>query len=131
MRARRSRATVRPLQPGTVLLSDQPFDAAARSGDPAEIRVQHTEDLAERHGGARCSPSHPYGTVRCLLRPRRFRPGSVAGKARGHRGVRHAVRRSPRVESVRRAKERSEEHTSELQSLMRISYAVFCLKKKK
>src|SRR3546814_10915647 len=29
------------------------------------------------------------------------------------------------------AKGRSEEHTSELQSLMRISYAVFCLKKKK
>src|SRR3546814_7922005 len=29
------------------------------------------------------------------------------------------------------AVERSEEHTSELQSLMRISYAVFCLKKKK
>src|SRR3546814_8947399 len=30
-----------------------------------------------------------------------------------------------------RAIQRSEEHTSELQSLMRISYAVFCLKKKK
>src|SRR3546814_6299255 len=29
------------------------------------------------------------------------------------------------------ASSRSEEHTSELQSLMRISYAVFCLKKKK
>src|SRR3546814_11607861 len=29
------------------------------------------------------------------------------------------------------AGDRSEEHTSELQSLMRISYAVFCLKKKK
>src|SRR3546814_2182646 len=29
-----------------------------------------------------------------------------------------------------RARARSEEHTSELQSLMRISYAVFCLKKK-
>src|SRR3546814_2098186 len=29
------------------------------------------------------------------------------------------------------ARPRSEEHTSELQSLMRISYAVFCLKKKK
>src|SRR3546814_8852402 len=28
------------------------------------------------------------------------------------------------------AEDRSEEHTSELQSLMRISYAVFCLKKK-
>src|SRR3546814_4165256 len=31
----------------------------------------------------------------------------------------------------RHQQERSEEHTSELQSLMRISYAVFCLKKKK
>src|SRR3546814_9792935 len=30
-----------------------------------------------------------------------------------------------------RSSRRSEEHTSELQSLMRISYAVFCLKKKK
>src|SRR3546814_5466604 len=30
-----------------------------------------------------------------------------------------------------KASNRSEEHTSELQSLMRISYAVFCLKKKK
>src|SRR3546814_10107644 len=35
-----------------------------------------------------------------------------------------------RVETNPRAA-RSEEHTSELQSLMRISYAVFCLKKKK
>src|SRR3546814_3959968 len=33
--------------------------------------------------------------------------------------------------SVKPASARSEEHTSELQSLMRISYAVFCLKKKK
>src|SRR3546814_7301695 len=32
---------------------------------------------------------------------------------------------------VSQRRERSEEHTSELQSLMRISYAVFCLKKKK
>src|SRR3546814_3742951 len=31
----------------------------------------------------------------------------------------------------RPSRDRSEEHTSELQSLMRISYAVFCLKKKK
>src|SRR3546814_2075736 len=36
-------------------------------------------------------------------------------------------RHDPRARSVRG---RSEEHTSELQSLMRISYAVFCLKKK-
>src|SRR3546814_5811302 len=34
-------------------------------------------------------------------------------------------------ETVGRIEQRSEEHTSELQSLMRISYAVFCLKKKK
>src|SRR3546814_5339589 len=34
-------------------------------------------------------------------------------------------------EGVARLAQRSEEHTSELQSLMRISYAVFCLKKKK
>src|SRR3546814_2685730 len=33
--------------------------------------------------------------------------------------------------SILREPQRSEEHTSELQSLMRISYAVFCLKKKK
>src|SRR3546814_7040884 len=32
---------------------------------------------------------------------------------------------------TKRSRLRSEEHTSELQSLMRISYAVFCLKKKK
>src|SRR3546814_1227841 len=37
------------------------------------------------------------------------------------------VRRYSAAEKARR----SEEHTSELQSLMRISYAVFCLKKKK
>src|SRR3546814_9269236 len=36
-----------------------------------------------------------------------------------------------RVQGENRGRDRSEEHTSELQSLMRISYAVFCLKKKK
>src|SRR3546814_3701239 len=35
------------------------------------------------------------------------------------------------IEQWERRAARSEEHTSELQSLMRISYAVFCLKKKK
>src|SRR3546814_2938003 len=40
--------------------------------------------------------------------------------------LRLADRRDGDVEALR-----SEEHTSELQSLMRISYAVFCLKKKK
>src|SRR3546814_5013463 len=36
-----------------------------------------------------------------------------------------------RCRNIGRIVARSEEHTSELQSLMRISYAVFCLKKKK
>src|SRR3546814_1297691 len=46
-------------------------------------------------------------------------------------GMQHApdIRLSTSVPSGHDA--RSEEHTSELQSLMRISYAVFCLKKKK
>src|SRR3546814_7457771 len=35
------------------------------------------------------------------------------------------------LDQIESEAERSEEHTSELQSLMRISYAVFCLKKKK
>src|SRR3546814_3852284 len=47
-----------------------------------------------------------------FIRARVMRPG----------GMKHATSDS---------EERSEEHTSELQSLMRISYAVFCLKKKK
>src|SRR3546814_6933049 len=41
-----------------------------------------------------------------------------------------AAEATPRIRPERRAR-RSEEHTSELQSLMRISYAVFCLKKQK
>src|SRR3546814_10417189 len=40
----------------------------------------------------------------------------------------HVLQRTPSSVDVR---PRSEEHTSELQSLMRTSYAVFCLKKKK
>src|SRR3546814_10887725 len=43
----------------------------------------------------------------------------------GHRPCRAAQPLAQRIDA------RSEEHTSELQSLMRISYAVFCLKKKK
>src|SRR3546814_7791819 len=45
------------------------------------------------------------------------------------RGGRRAA--SPQPPPATRTAVRSEEHTSELQSLMRISYAVFCLKKKK
>src|SRR3546814_5479280 len=44
---------------------------------------------------------------------------------------RHGQGSAPRATRRSSASARSEEHTSELQSLMRISYAVFCLKKKK
>src|SRR3546814_9451542 len=56
--------------------------------------------------------------------------GSSDGKALGLT----APRSEGQVRALDRAYAkagRSEEHTSELQSLMRISYAVFCLKKKK
>src|SRR3546814_6871078 len=44
---------------------------------------------------------------------------------------RNSIGRWRHYEAELRELRRSEEHTSELQSLMRISYAVFCLKKKK
>src|SRR3546814_4719739 len=44
-------------------------------------------------------------------------------------GFRHRLRQDGAVDGQDQTR-RSEEHTSELQSLMRISYAVFCLKKK-
>src|SRR3546814_1212141 len=60
--------------------------------------------------------------------PRAGRAGLVARPGTGAR----RPRADRRVGPVDRAiLQRSEEHTSELQSLMRISYAVFCLKKKK
>src|SRR3546814_5143199 len=45
--------------------------------------------------------------------------------------LRNTVLTSMPLRAVNASSSRSEEHTSELQSLMRISYAVFCLKKKK
>src|SRR3546814_10027662 len=44
--------------------------------------------------------------------------------------VRYGVARAIIIKAVAPLRTRSEEHTSELQSLMRTSYAVFCLKKK-
>src|SRR3546814_4907347 len=67
------------------------------------------------------------------------RGGRAGDAARHHLGYRDAQshrdlrvsRHGDRDRSAGAADARSEEHTSELQSLMRISYAVFCLKKKK
>src|SRR3546814_9190945 len=76
-----------------------------------------------RRGAARVEPrsaAFPFQGSRSDARPRRtdLRPSArrLGGGRDQDRGA---------------AQERSEEHTSELQSLMRISYAVFCLKKKK
>src|SRR3546814_3391162 len=49
---------------------------------------------------------------------------------KGRAGIRYREARLRLNGLTSREKDRSEEHTSELQSLMRISYAVFCLKKK-
>src|SRR3546814_5546184 len=57
--------------------------------------------------------------------------GFVEGNACPGQSSRQPLRIHRRRNFPRNRNERSEEHTSELQSLMRISYAVFCLKKKK
>src|SRR3546814_7844429 len=62
-------------------------------------------------------PAHHGGRRRTGPRDRSPQPRIAADDQETHTGCRQAWR--------------SEEHTSELQSLMRISYAVFCLKKKK
>src|SRR3546814_5597753 len=87
----------------------------------------------------------PYTTLfRSPLPGRRIRVGKIHGIKRYHapaaakcvRQCRPCQTRwqrfaqSERSTDAQGAGRRSEEHTSELQSLMRISYAVFCLKKK-
>src|SRR3546814_7277368 len=85
----------------------------------------------------------PYTTLfRSIARPKGFEPFWVVTK---HADVLEVTRRNDlydsttkpfilgeieAIERMRAINDRSEEHTSELQSLMRISYAVFCLKKK-
>src|SRR3546814_2550316 len=69
----------------------------------------------ELPGGALLQPLLPFaaGQIQSLRRQRLVRRTALLQPALHRRAA------------------RSEEHTSELQSLMRISYAVFCLKKKK
>src|SRR3546814_4476367 len=76
----------------------------------------------------------------CGLQPRRTnkRPSCQPGTLFAHASVNRTLIRvgrkrdhpSPPAGQTPAVAVRSEEHTSELQSLMRISYAVFCLKKK-
>src|SRR3546814_2613930 len=94
------------------------------------MRVQ---PLDARQPRARAELQIDHSIARRLTREDRFHRGRVGG-------VIDAVA-APLERARQRAREihivlddqqmaRSEEHTSELQSLMRISYAVFCLKKK-
>src|SRR3546814_5533882 len=66
-----------------------------------------------------------------ILKGRKVAPGVRAMISPGSSGVRRAAEAEGIDRIFIEAGFRSEEHTSELQSLMRISYAVFCLKKKK
>src|SRR3546814_4485572 len=66
-------------------------------------------------------PGSPFKTVDDVVRAAQAKPGQVSLGIPGIGGSGDLIGHLWR----------SEEHTSELQSLMRISYAVFCLKKKK
>src|SRR3546814_9780570 len=89
----------------------EPLDLGGRPLDPQRIG-----DQASKHLVTAAQPDdHPAAPV---VRPDVDVP--ALGAQRGHVGDRR----------LRSGQYRSEEHTSELQSLMRISYAVFCLKKK-
>src|SRR3546814_8432081 len=93
--------------------------------------------IARGRGGLQqCTRPHPKGPPHVALPALRCLPGidavlgvDVAAQpalvlAAGH------LRRAVAAGHLGHAADRSEEHTSELQSLMRNSYAVFCLKKK-
>src|SRR3546814_1254611 len=80
----------------------------------------------------------PQADRAAIARADRGDDGAADALARADRGAARLVARFdqravlPAAGHVARCdRARSEEHTSELQSLMRISYAVFCLKKKK
>src|SRR3546814_1058076 len=88
-------------------------------------------------------PAHRLGAVQLAQRPVKGPDGDAIGLGRtgddlGATGVAWGQQRQPSAKidqrlsrrSLRPVSHRSEEHTSALQSLMRISYAVFCLNKK-
>src|SRR3546814_2870742 len=86
--------------------------------------------LVVPQAGARRQAGHAVAS-RCLWRTAVGAPSGARGSGAGRAGL--AGNAADRLMAPwRRGRlDRSEEHTSELQSLMRNSYAVFCLKKKK
>src|SRR3546814_1758833 len=96
-------------------------------GDSLEIFPSHYEDMAWRVSffGDEIEEIAEFD-------PLTGKKGATLEKVRVYANS-HYVTPGPTMKQASEAIrfERSEEHTSELQSLMRISYAVFCLKKKK
>src|SRR3546814_5475203 len=98
-----------------------------------------SSDLAEQLRVHRVTPHQkawpPAGVGECADDPAAEEAGAAGhgGDGRRDRGKGHPTLAASRVwwSAVGASVGRSEEHTSELQSLMRISYAVFCLKKQK
>src|SRR3546814_8661399 len=88
-------------------------------GSPREARPKGRGESPASHSEHAEVRALRYGRVQ---RRRKGQPEHIASL----HGVNHPI-----VPQARRCVPRSEEHTSELQSLMRISYAVFCLKTKK
>src|SRR3546814_1221568 len=77
-----------------------------------------------RHGNGSATASRQAAPPRCGARAVSILPSASRPRCRRCGVDRDRSRTTPKEAR------RSEEHTSELQSLMRISYAVFCLKKK-
>src|SRR3546814_1587936 len=94
-------------------------------GDRPWGAVRRRWRLASCFGCANCAGTFDKSLRRAAARALRQRPQQPPGDAAG------AVGDEQVLGGDGGAVGRSEEHTSELQSLMRISYAVFCLKKKK
>src|SRR3546814_4223475 len=92
--------------------------------DPATGQGGWQSGLGRRSGQG-AGRSHRRVSACPLVRDRRGAQGHLAVHRRARTVVADAIRFRTRRGG------RSEEHTSELQSLMRISYAVVCLKKKK
>src|SRR3546814_5847387 len=114
------------LEHAAIEIADDPLERLVRRIGAAPI----LERQFDRHSAAAIKDDllHP---PRQIL-PRR-RQVEVIGFAQAFQHL-HIIRRGRvgfRPRHDRTLLDRSEEHTSELQSLMRTSYAVFCLKKKK
>src|SRR3546814_7645920 len=95
-------------------------------GQSAGFDSIKTERTLARHIGCDYARAKTAGCCRCRSWPPAFTTAESSSAISAP--TRRFPRIAPRASSSGSA--RSEEHTSERQSLMRISYAVFCLKKK-